>query len=263
MSAHVARFVPPYADRFTSCWELFAISESLVQRQHDANLATVKEGDYLVWGAAASSIKTYKAALLLAALGHGTQAVMLDRSLIENALVIHWADRNRAEALRLMALHARNVDHGWRAVFEARDLDLGTLASVDPLTECERREIQASFGRYGNRSWTGLSTYELYRDVRESWVDDNEMALLDHVFAVNLRYANLRLHSSVASMVFPDTTSGTTELYEAGESSEDISVALLLSFWAFAHALRAILAEPFRAELLRFYQSRMPTFFRA
>jgi len=218
LSDHVARFVPPYADRFTSCWELFALTESQIRQQQAENLG---------------------------------------------APINQWADVNREEAIRVMELHTRHARQIWRDLFDARGFDVTAFAHLEPFTDEEQAEIRILFGPYATKSWTGLSPYQLHKEVRDSWVNDNERVLLDHVFSVSLRYANLRLHSTSTSMIRPKETTEAALLYDAGESDEDIAVALLISFWALTHTLRHLLAEPLRGELMAFYYERMPTFFRS
>jgi hypothetical protein len=198
LTKHLLRFMTPYEDRFESCWALYSLSDSLVQRQHADSAQRPTAGDTLIWGIGASSVKTYKGVLYLAGLGHGTQASMLNRALIENTFTA--------------------------------------------------------------KSWTGLTTSALHKSIRETWGDANEQRLLDHIAAASLRYTNLRLHSTAASLVRPRAVDEATSLYEAGESVDDIAGSLLVGFWAFANSCRLLLGD--RAELLALYDERMPTFFR-
>ena len=146
---------------------------------------------------------------------------MLNRALIENTLTLHWADRNRDEALRLMTLHEQHSDHLWRDVLASRELPLGSFADLPLSSEQEQADMHTTFGPHGTKSWTGLSTYALHKSIRNTWGDENEQRLLDHVAAVSLRYRTSG-YSSAASLVRPQFPDEETILYDAGESARTL-----------------------------------------
>ena len=165
--------------------------------------------------------------------------------------------------MRLMGLHERHHDVVWREVLNSRELPLGSFGDLPALSSEELEEMRETFGSFGTRSWTGQTTYTLHKSVRDAWGDENERVLLDHIAAVNLRYSNLRLHSTAVSLVRPALPEDGGVIYEAGESNDDIAASLLISFWAFAHSVRLVIADPYRTELMAFYYERMPSFFQA
>jgi hypothetical protein len=262
LSRHLLQFMVPCGDRFESCWQLYALSEQLLDRQKDDPASTYENGDILIWGTGTRAIKTFRGSLYLAGLGHGPQAVMLCRSLIEDALTAKWADENRDEALRLIGLHERHTQHLYAQRFASRKLDLGELAKLPPLRAAELQEMTATFNRFGTKGWTGhQGLHALYKDVRNSWGPANEIDLLDHVVEVDLAWANQTVHNTAMSLRRPKVT-GNIELYDSGESSEDVAASLLLAFWGFAHAIKLMLRAPYRPEFEAFYYERMPSFFR-
>lgn len=255
------RFVTPFAARFRSCVEILALSEALVSQQHKEQRSTYENGDVLIWGIGTRTIKTYRATVYLASLGHGTQGVILARTLIEDALTVAWVDSNRDEALRLMDMHERHSKHLWGKLLAERNLDLGNFASLTPLDPEELKKMAKAFGQYGERSWTGhRNLISLYKAIRGDWNPPNERDLLDHVVEVDLRYANLRTHNTALSIGRPQDI-GNSHLYDASESTDDIPSALLLGFWAFAHATKHMLREPYRDQFMALYYERMPSFF--
>ena len=264
-TALFARFVPAFADRFQSSWDLFGLSKTLVAQQHeDKNAGGPQDGDSLIWGTGTRSIKTYRGLLYLAALGHGPQAVMLARSLIEDTITTHWISENRQEAVRLIDLHERHNQHVASRILESRQLDLGELARLPRLSDAELAEMTSTFGEWGQWSWTGhRSLRSLYEVVRETWWHPNERDLLDHIVEIDLRYINQHVHNTAVSLARPLFPDGETALFTAEENDEDVAGALLIGFWAFANTHRLMLRTPYREPFVAFYQERMPTFFRS
>lgn len=254
----------PYGDRFESSWDLYALSERLLKaQQDDESTSRYENGDVLIWGIGTRSIKTYRAALYVAGLGHGPQAIILCRSLIEDALTATWATANRDEALRLMDLHERHTAHLHRTRFIERNLDLGELADLPSIGPEDLKEMNETFNKFGTNHWTGhRNLRELYDAVRVEWGTPNETHLLDHIIKVDLPYANQLVHNTASSLIRAQTV-GEREVYDSGENFDHIPGSLLLAFWAFAHSVKRMLRAPYLGELESFYVARMPMFFRA
>ena len=257
---HVARFVPPVADRLESCWELCAEGQRLSKVEiPDFRHETA---DVILWGTALRGLKTYRAVLYLCSLGYGPQAMMLNRSLIEDTLTARWAELHREEAMERIARHERHNLYLWVETLKNRELDLGALADLAPLSEAEVGSARDDFGRYGERPWTGhRNIVNLFEDLAADWGDDNERDLLGHVRSIYLRYANLTVHNTASSISKPSFPDDTTISYSAAESEDDVAGALLLAFWAFGQLFRVMLRGEQRDDFETFYAKRMPTFF--
>jgi hypothetical protein len=104
---HVERFVPAFADRIYTSWELFWLSERLSKvKVPDVEHRTA---DVVLYGTASRGIKTYRSVLYLCSLGFGPQAMMLNRSLIEDALTARWTELHRDEAMQRIDRHERHI----------------------------------------------------------------------------------------------------------------------------------------------------------
>lgn len=261
LNEHLLRFVPPFAERFRSSWELFAMSERLIHEQSRDAMVTPRHGDSLLFGITGRAIKTYRSSLHLCALGHGPQAVMLNRSLIEGALIGNWISANVDEAFERLALHERQTAHIWRDVFEEHDLDLGALAHLPRLTEEDRAAMNAAFGPYGTRPWTGRNLHDIAEELADRWGDENETHLLRWIVRFHLRHANLAVHVTAASLARPSFPADRPPTYDAAESTEDVAGALLSGFWSYANTIRLVLEGEQCDELMALYREQMPTFF--
>ncbi len=255
----VPRFVTQFPDQFSSCWELYARGDELQKVERED--FEYEDADIVLWGTAARGTKTYRAVLFLCSLGHGPQATMLNRSLFEDALTARWAELNRAEAIRRIDAQEKHNIHLWTETFRNRELDLGVLSDLPPLTENDLDQLEEDFGPYGTKPWTGHKNLRaLVEELDKDWGDQNERGLLDWMHSVHLRHANLTLHNTASSVVKP-RTENERPIYEAAESEDDIAVALLCGFWAYGHLFRVVLRGEQRQRFEAFYAERMPTFF--
>jgi hypothetical protein len=140
---------------------------------------------------------TYEAAVEACRIGRGVQASMLNRSLFEDVLDIHWVAENpdlapeRAEQHdRLMAL----AEHQMELKFERTDRELTTeeLIEFDDLVE-----IYGGMPRALKASWTRSSFEERFALVQDRWENEPEArSYLDYIYEVIQRQNNLLLHSS-------------------------------------------------------------------
>jgi hypothetical protein len=178
--------------RFASSEELLGRGAVLVDetgRQERSGSET------LLIAQATRAIHTYETVVGACILGRGVQASMLNRSLFEDVLDIHWAAANpdiaaeRAEEHeRFMALaeHKLETDHG---------------RSERPLTESEEAELAALIAVYGGvpraftADWHRAPFEECFDLVRDRWSEyqDTEQGLR-YIYDVMQRRNNLMLH---------------------------------------------------------------------
>jgi hypothetical protein len=247
------------------CWALYAGSEQCLKHQREASQPfSAEDADSLLFGINARSTKTYRALLYLCALGHGEQATMLGRALFEDALVATWITANRATALARAIDHERHTQHLWREMLGARGLDVGEWADLPALTSEDRTQLNATFGPYGTKAWTGHSSLRnLVIAIEGQWGDPNERTLLWWIHDMHLRMANLVLHNTSTSIVQPVPTSEGDLVFDAAASDEYLLSAMLLAFWAYFHVVVNVLRDGDRERLTTYYQQQMPLFFSA
>ena len=118
---------------------------------------------------AVRATNAFGAILCLAAGGFGSQAEMLSRVVYESALVLSWASRHAEEAAERYELNRRLLE---RLHIEARNA-AGIYAHTElpDLSDSDRDKATQLFGRYGEKSWTGLSIRGLSADHRASISD--------------------------------------------------------------------------------------------
>lgn len=250
-------FVAQFAERFGSCWGLYVLGEEL--QKVDVDDVVHEEADVVLWGTAARGTKTYRAVLYLCSLGHGPQATMLNRSLFEDALTARWTELNREEAMSRIDAQEKHNRHLWTETFKNRELDLGSLGDLPPLSAEDLDQLERDFGPYGTRPWTGhVNLRQLVEELDPVWGDENERLLLDWMQSVHLRHANLTVHNTASSVVKPRFTDD-RPIYDAEAGDEDIAVALLMGFWAYGNLFRVVLRGEQRGRFEAFYTERLPT----
>jgi hypothetical protein len=140
---------------------------------------------------------TFEAVLACCRIGRGVQASMLNRSLFEDVLDIHWVAANPGIAPERADQHDRLVtlaEHEIETAFERTDREL---------TEEERGEFDELIEVYGGRrrafkaSWTRSSFEERFGLVQTRWEEEPEARYyLDYIYEVIQRQNNLLLHSA-------------------------------------------------------------------
>jgi Family of unknown function (DUF5677) len=256
---HVERFVPQFANRIYLSWELLGLAERLGQVRVQG--FEPKTADVILYGTASRGMKTYRGSLYLCCLGFGPQAMILNRSLIEDALTARWAELHRDEALERLTRHEQHMLYLFAETMKKRELDPGALADLDPLTDEELAQATSDFGQHGELAWTGHSIWKLFEKVADEWGDQKERDLLVHMRSFALRYANLTTHNTAASIAKPTFIEDDRPFYNAGESKDDIGAALLSGFWAFGNLYRVVLYGEQREEFEAFYADHIMEFF--
>jgi hypothetical protein len=100
--------------------------------------------------------------------------------------------------------HERHMTYLFAETLKERELDLGALEQLDPLSKEELEQAGQDFGRFGQLGWTGHGNIvSLFETVEEQWGDEKERGLLAHVRSIALRYANLTVHNTATSIARP------------------------------------------------------------
>ncbi len=174
--------------RFSECEALLAQGGVLID---ETGRERIGGADLIVVVQATRAAHTFEAVIALCQIGRGVQAAMLNRSLLEDVLDIHWVAANPEQAPTLADQHERLLNLGERAAF------VGAGREGDPLDEDEQREFAALLRTYNNfrKPWNLASEAERRRLIQERWGDEQGDAL-DFVYEVIQRQNNTLLHGS-------------------------------------------------------------------
>ncbi|KKK71791.1 hypothetical protein LCGC14_2910380, partial [marine sediment metagenome] len=107
-----------------------------------------------------------------------------------------------------------------------------------------RSELDTDFGRYGHKSWTGLTIHERVEAIEELWVDDKHKQTLRFFRDIPHRQNNQLLHLGAYSL------NQTVRRHEAGgivlthgPSGHQIQKALLGAHWIYAQTIGLMIDE--------------------
>ncbi len=181
-----------------------------------------------------------EAVLTLAEAGFGREAMMLNRPLFELMLDAGWAGSQPAPADERFLAHARYTQHLRQEVFR-RYPELGVTPPTSSLGETEIKASRQLFGRFGDRSWTGLTTRERV-EVFASLLDVKEKRQLWFFFDVLHDQNNDELHPSSRSLAralrrVPNEDGSYQVQFRAGRERELAAVPLGFTWWVFVHLL--------------------------
>jgi hypothetical protein len=147
------------------------------------------------------SLKTLDALLLLADAGYGPQAMMLSRTVFEDAVIGWWCSVQEPEKLlKLLAAHEKSVSLQIQRDRPGRD-EFEALARVQILDEEQLSEIarQEDIDRVlARRLWTGLNVRQMVDELGDI-LSQSDVAVLNTLFDVSYLLTNLVMHHSPAS----------------------------------------------------------------
>lgn len=154
-------------------------------------------GQVLLVAQVTRTAHTFEAVLMNCTIGRGVQASMLNRSLFEDALDIHWV----ADNPDLAPDYAEQHDRFMALAEHKRETDLGrTERPLDEDEEAELAELIDLFGgtrRAFMASWTRSSRADRMALMQERWHSETEAhPMLDYLYRVVQQQNNLMLHSS-------------------------------------------------------------------
>jgi uncharacterized protein YecA (UPF0149 family) len=140
---------------------------------------------------------TFEAVIANCQIGRGVQAAMLNRSLLEDVLDVHWVAANPEAA-------PQRADEHDRLIALAEHREEHRFGRTDRLlTSAELAELETLVELYGGRtrafqsSWTRAGFPQRFDLVKERWSDDEGAAqYLDYVYDVIQRQNNVLLHGS-------------------------------------------------------------------
>lgn len=182
----------------------------------------------------ARSFTTFRAAVELARNGFGHQAAMLNRSLFEDMVDIHWVPTDPDKAVARIRDHHQ---HGRMLTADAARVSYptGTL-TIPTFDPAERARLDKMFGDFGQRPWTGLGLHRRVDLIEHMWGDKRDA--LRFVQRVVHRDNNQMLHSSAHGIGL--VVAAHTEdvfILNLGPGGEHLDQALVATTWCFAQTL--------------------------
>jgi hypothetical protein len=181
--------------RFSACEDLLDEGARLVDDTGRTPIGGVK---LLLAVQATRATHSFESVIALCKIGRGVQAAMINRSLLEDALDVHWVAANPDTAPARADEHERLIVLGERAVMEQFGRD-----DVVPLTADEREELTRLGKVYDGfrRSWTLATDVARVALIKERWAEHPEAeGFIDQTYNVIQRQNNTLLHSSPTAL---------------------------------------------------------------
>jgi hypothetical protein len=192
----------------------------------------------------ARSMPLTEAIVLLGEGGFGREALMLCRPLFELLLDALWTHANPELSRRLFLEHARFTLHLQRETASRYSELFGEMASEDRLDDDELKRHRKTFGRFGEKGWTGLSTHQLVAAI-EDQLDEDDRRQLRIALEVLNGFSNAELHPTSWSLGralrrVPTVDGGEKLQVRVGAEPQLVSVALRQTWWMFGQVLGVI-----------------------
>jgi len=187
----------------------------------------------------ARSAKTYKAAMRLIKQGFGEQAAMLNRSLFEGMAVGFWVHHNEGEAReRFTQAYTYDLYQQVRLIEQAGWVSAEDGLHGPEIAPEELVNLEAKFGKYGERPWTGHSNIrDLVADIEQYWPEDGRKMLWNFLRVVH-RDNNQLLHATVSGLASAGNRMDEEGIYlSIGPSLRRIEKGLFAAYWPFANHL--------------------------
>ena len=176
------------------------LTMGLVQPWRGQSLDAVRVGYMLSLMLGRTTTTTWAAGELLRS-GFTQQAAMLNRSLFEDMADAHWMTVDPDSADERFPLHGTHADMLMTDALRKYPSLLG--ADEDPLEDydaAEKKRLDAMFGRYGHKSWTGLTTTQRVDAIKHLF-QGGERRALEFMDDVVHRANNRTLHVSGPGLV--------------------------------------------------------------
>jgi hypothetical protein len=190
-----------------------------------------ERADSILAALLARSTNTYWASIELARFGLGEQALMLNRSLFEDMVDVHWVTVEPELARERFGQHfshsqmlLANAARQHPEIFDPND-----LPSLD---ETDRPKLAKIFGEFGHKSWTGLDMHHRVERIEHLWTSDNDRRILHFFRRIIYRDSNQQLHPSAQALNDLVRSNTATELgFKVGPGPEGVQRALWSAYW--------------------------------
>jgi SEC-C motif len=177
--------------RFSACEDLLDEGARLVDETGRTPIGGAK---LLLAVQATRATHSFESVIALCKIGRGVQAAMINRSLLEDALDVHWVAANPDTAPALADDHERLILLGERAVMTGFGRE-----DVGPLDAHEGKELARLVKVYDGfrRSWTLATDEARVALIKERWAEHpGADGFIDQTYEVIQRQNNTLLHSS-------------------------------------------------------------------
>jgi hypothetical protein len=180
--------------RYSSCEELLDEGARMVDETGRTSISGV---NLLLAVQATRATHSFESVIALCQIGRGVQAAMLNRSLFEDALDVHWVAANPDDAPARADQHEQLIELGERAMFERFG-----RPDVEPLDDGEREELKQLSGIYDGfrRSWTLASDTSRVALIKARWNDPVAAGYIDQTYELIQRQNNVLLHTSPTAL---------------------------------------------------------------
>jgi hypothetical protein len=219
-----------FRGKIDGCERLLAYAQGLLSDWPGRAIENVPDG--LILALFARSSDTATGAVRLAADGYGAQASMLNRSLFEDMIDVHWIATEEEAAERCYADH---LQHGRMLLADAVAKYPEFYAEIDlpEFDADERRALDREYGRFGHKSWTKVNLHHRVSGVEHHWSEAVGRDTLHFFHDIAHRENNQTLHVSSATLgknlEFSDGEVGLI----VGPREDMVERALFGSFWIF------------------------------
>lgn len=180
--------------RFSSCEDLLDAGAKLVDETGRTPIGGMK---LLLTVQATRATHSFESVIALCTIGRGVQAAMLNRSLLEDALDVHWVAAHPDEAPAFADQHERAIELGERAMFER--FGRHDVERLDADEQKELRQLAKVYDGF-RRSWTLASDADRLALIKKRWSDPGADRLIEQVFDVIQRQNNTLLHTSPTAL---------------------------------------------------------------
>lgn len=193
--------------------------------------------DLLIVSLFVRTFATYSALVELLTLGYGTQAAMLNRSLFEDMVDLHWIRAEPALALQRIAEHhehSKMILGDTLAKYPAWYADI----PLEKADQARRKELNAIFTPYGTRSWTNLNTHDRLTAAIGQWPGPEEQHTVRWMYDIPYRESNQALHvtsQSLSDLVQSNGPGGLVLSF--GPDTSMLKRAVTLGYWTFVQSV--------------------------
>jgi hypothetical protein len=234
----VAVIAERYAGLLAACDELRDYGISIVDPWRGRVVENSAKYEQLLLSVNSRSLNTFWSAANLARIGFGAQAAMLNRSLFEDMIDAHWITVEPDLAVTRFEEHHL---HG-RMLLAESAVAQGVVAQdeVPAFDPNERVRLDGLFGRYGDGSWTGVSTYKRVMAIEHLWEPEGREMLHFYRRLVH-RENNQLLHLSAFSLdaQFRGRTEDALSL-ALGPSDQYVDKALVAALYSYGELLSVV-----------------------
>jgi hypothetical protein len=236
-----------HGEGFAACKELIEYLAGMLEPWCGGPIE--REHDGIMGALLARSIKTFAAIPHLVRNGYGEQAAMLGRSLFEDMVDAHWVSLHPELSVER---YEQQITHNSMVLAErvAKHPNIYPDIELPIHDEDERKRLNAIFGRYGDRSWTGLSLHERTTAIESCWKDEEGRGHFLFIRDIAHRLNNQLLHAGAYSLNQTlRRQDGESLSYKLGPSNDHIDQVVFNVYWIFLQTA-SLMVEHFELDTL-------------